>query len=432
LQVRNKAQRGRDFLDALRQSKAQLQPTDPVAVTHEPLPGFTPWHPSEGIVLATITHPTPAQHEKLLLTTPEGVHLPKPDQLRPLKVGELISKPPTPWIIRHLIPERGFGVIYGAPASGKTFLILDIAAAVARGTPWRDLRTKQGGVIYVACEGTLTNRLKAYLQYHQLEEEALDNLRVIASSVNLLDPDADTKPLIHHINEMAMDVGSVALVVVDTLNRAMAGGDENTSTDMGTMIAAAGRITESTGATVIFVHHCGKEVEKGARGHSSLKAAVDFEMAISCGKGDVCYAEATKIKDGESGSRYGFRLVAVDLGASRDPSADPGERETSCVIEAADAPVATARELPRSEKALEVLRGVVEQKGQVISGYANIPDHVRVVKQADWKLAWRSRLNYGKGSSADTNFGKDKKALVTSGKIGMEGDWVWLTEPLPS
>ena len=71
--------------------------------------------------------------------------------------------------------------------------------------------------------------------------------------------------------------GRVALVVIDTLARAMTG-NENAPEDMGRFVAACGRIREACEGHVLIVHHCGKDQARGARGHSSLRAATDVEL----------------------------------------------------------------------------------------------------------------------------------------------------------
>ena len=73
----------------------------------------------------------------------------------------------------------------------------------------------------------------------------------------------------------------MALVVIDTLARALAGGNENAPEDMGALIGNAKRIQEATGAAVLFVHHSGKDTSRGSRGHSSLKGAADLEIEVT-------------------------------------------------------------------------------------------------------------------------------------------------------
>lgn len=253
-----------------------------------------------------------------------------------LSVGALLARPPPAWLVRGLLPARGLGVVYGAPGSGKSFLVLDLAAAIARGIPWAGQRVKRGAVVYVGLEGQMGPRVSAYLREHEVQAQDMAGLHVIErQGLNLLqDERSDVRQLVADIK--ASDVGAVALVVVDTLNRAMPGGNENASEDMGRAIRCAGEVSAALDCLCVFVHHSGKDAGKGARGHSSLLGAADAELEVSRGNdGDSRFLEATKVKDGEDGSRFAFRLKVVDLGATRDhdPDADHSERDNSCVVE---------------------------------------------------------------------------------------------------
>ena len=113
------------------------------------------------------------------------------------------------------------------------------------------------------------------------------------------------------------------LVIIDTLARVMAGGDENSGQDMGRIIAHCGQIQKQTGAAVMLIHHVGKDEGKGSRGHSSLSGAVDTELHIKDGVITV-----VKQRDGERGAKYKFELKVVELGKDAH-----GKIVTSCVVE---------------------------------------------------------------------------------------------------
>jgi RecA-family ATPase len=87
--------------------------------------------------------------------------------------------------------------------------------------------------------------------------------------------------LIDLIAEVARQTDKrVVLVVIDTLARAMAGGNENASEDMGAFVRNVDRVRSATSAHTMIVHHSGKNKAAGARGHSSLRAATDTEIEI--------------------------------------------------------------------------------------------------------------------------------------------------------
>ena len=112
-------------------------------------------------------------------------------------------------------------------------------------------------------------------------------------------------------------------MIVDTLARAMAGGDENTAVDMGKFVTHADRIRAAIGATVNIIHHTGKDKAKGARGSSALRAATDTEIEIDVGKLAV-----TKQREMERIADMRFELVPVEIGQRSD-----GRDVTACVVE---------------------------------------------------------------------------------------------------
>ena len=72
---------------------------------------------------------------------------------------------------------------------------------------------------------------------------------------------ADVDDLIELVRADRVDV-----LVVDTLNKALAGANENDSADMGAAIAACDEIRRQTGAALILLAHNGKDAGKGLRG----------------------------------------------------------------------------------------------------------------------------------------------------------------------
>lgn len=255
-----------------------------------------------------------------------------PDRLAPQRVEDILLQQPQGWIMRGIIPKNGLVLVYGQSGSGKSFLTLDIAGAIARGERWQERRVKQGGVIVVAGEGHIRLRLAAYMQQHGLAPADLARLRVVNTNLDLRNPRGHLAPLLASLRRAAEEMGGVSLIVLDTLNSMMGAGDENESADMGAMILAARSIMAALACSAVYIHHSGKDEQRGARGHSSLRAAVDTEIQVKAGSGIERLATITKQRDGETGVDFPFRLVTVDLGPSQDPDADSDERDSSCAV----------------------------------------------------------------------------------------------------
>lgn len=353
----------------------------------------------------------------------------KPSGIRIQSVEDFVQGRPIRWLVKNLLPAvPGLGVIYGLPASGKTFAALDLAMSVCRGISWQDLRVKPTGVVYLAAEGQggLVNRVRAYLQHHDVAPRDL-RLEIIAQQINLLSPDEHIEDVIQAVKDADDRIGPVGLIVVDTLNRVLAGGDENSPMDMGALIYNVQRIAEATGCFCLIVHHCGKDEARGARGHSSLKGAADLEISVSNNDG-ARTLRVEKLKDGQDGVSYGFRLEVVDLGED-----DDGDPVNSCVVVPTEgAPAkATSRRLSDSARfALDTLRQALEEHGQKLPATSTIPGGVTAVTLEQWRA--RFRLRYGSDGEdlkADTlkkAFKRAKADLLGRSLIGISDPYVWV------
>jgi len=232
--------------------------------------------------------------------------------------------------VEGLLIEGGASVVYGQSNVGKSFWALDLAVHVAAGRAWRseEVNIDGGAVIYVALEGTqgFDNRIEAMRRRDILGTGT--PLYCVKTNVNLLVV-TDPARLVETVKEAATLSGQkVKLVIIDTLSRAIAGGNENSSEDMTAAVAAVDRIRKESGAHVLLVHHCGKDEARGSRGHSSLRAAVDTEIELFRPEGEsVTTAHVTKQRDLEGGQLFPFSLDVVKLGINRW-----GKPVTSCVV----------------------------------------------------------------------------------------------------
>jgi len=246
-------------------------------------------------------------------------------------------------LVKGLLLANSLVVIYGESNSGKSFWILDLALCIASGKPWRGRRVEKGLVVYVPLEGVvpLRNRVSAY---RKSNADLLAGIpfAIIPQSQNLLDRTA-VAVLIATIRAAEVECGEkVVLVIFDTLARALAGADENSSQDMGAAVCAADLIRAETGATVSFIHHTGKDSAKGARGSSALRAAVDTEILIE-GQTGTRTATVTKQRDLESGQSFAFDLQSVVIGSDEDGDI------TSCIVKHVEDSPAINRRAPTSK-----------------------------------------------------------------------------------
>lgn len=229
-------------------------------------------------------------------------------------------------LVENLIDAGAMSVLYGDSNTGKTFVAMDIAFHIATGQPWDNKRTTQGPVVYVAAEGgsSARNRIAALKQHYSTEKAPF---YLVPCPVDLLRTDADTKPLIEMIAQIAKEQARpISLIVIDTLSRALAGGNENDSKELGSFVRNIDLIRTTSNAHLMIVHHSGKDKAKGARGHSLLRAATDTEIEIA----DKTIS-ATKQRDMEISKPMAFNLKVVELGLNAY-----NKPVTSCVVQMVD------------------------------------------------------------------------------------------------
>nr|WP_170756241.1 AAA family ATPase [Ruegeria lacuscaerulensis] len=328
--------------------------------------------------------------------------------------------------IRGWLPKRGIATLYGPPGSGKTWLALDMAAHIAANQPWYSHRTQGGPVVYVAFEGVggVRNRLVPLLR-----KVGPVPMYVMNGGLDLCDEDA-VSFLLKQIHALSQEAGeAVQTVFIDTLARAIGGRDENSPEGMGAALGGASAIEKAIDGLVLLVHHTGKDTSRGARGHSSLKGAVDAEISITR-DGDIITAVAEKVRDGEDGAIFSYQLQQVALGLDRD-----GEHVTSCFIEPmSNSPHETADaavQLPdKQQNLIEALSLYIDEHGSWNPGGEEWPEPEmhRIVNQEEL-IAYASKLGISKASRD-----RDQKreitrmidALQTAGRVGTNRDWIWL------
>ena len=296
--------------------------------------------------------------------------------------------------VEGLLSAGALSVVYGPSNCGKTFFATDLGLHVAAGMEWRGRAVDQGAVIYCALEGGsgISNRVAAWRREQGLDGEEIP-FAIVPASINLLDPDADRQKLVSTIEIAASELKTpVVLIVIDTLSRAMAGGNENAPNDMGAVVNSADFIRQATKAHVMFIHHSGKDDSKGARGHSLLRAATDTEIEVSRSDSQATsFARVTKQREMEIEGEFGFKLRTVELGTNRR-----GKPVTSCVVEPVDgsAPKAGAnRELTGNNKlALVALRQAIAARGIRRTGDPDTPSSVLSVTTEEWRQEFYARM----------------------------------------
>lgn len=324
------------------------------------------------------------------------------------------------YLVKGWLGRGAQSVIYGPSNVGKSFLALDLAHHVSQGTDWGGRRVQKTRVLYIAAEGgaSFQNRVAA-----------LENPEfwVITAPLTLAGKGSQAQPLAEVLAHLASVGGTdFGLVIVDTMSRVMGSADENAAPDIADLIHNLDSLRRATGAHVLLVHHTGKDAARGARGHSSLRAAIDTEIELSRDETGIISAEVTKQRDGPTGYRFDYTLRQVELGHDQD-----GDAVTTCIVEQVEDATGRWASVPASaQKALDVLSELLIEKGEV-KRRPEYPSGPCVPVEV-----WRDACaEPGRVSSSDDHenrrrvWRKCRDQLEAAKRVCIRDDLVWRVDP---
>lgn len=345
---------------------------------------------------------------------------------------EAIEPAPEEWIVHGLLPARGLAFLVGPPGAGKSFIAIDILARIASGRPALERRTRQVGVAYLAAESAngMRKRIKAWRTVHggpapfHLIPQALD-----------LRSEADVAGLAAALAEMAAELAAageppLGVLAIDTVAAAMPGGNENDGADMSDLIARVQRLGQALDILILLVAHLGKDEGRGIRGWSGQTGAADLILTVQRDKQEpeLRILTAAKVKDGEDGARFAFRLAPVALGEDAD-----GEPITSAAPLYEPAPDPGRPQRPPNAAEALVLKAVklVAAHGPHYPAAAapGGPPGALALARGDVKARAMTCGLSAPGEPANTasvRFSRALKGLAARGRIRAEGEWVWV------
>jgi hypothetical protein len=350
----------------------------------------------------------------------------KHDRFRLVPFRDIVPTTSAAYTIKNLLPREGLVIVWGPPKCGKSFIVIDMVLHVAANWEYRSRRTKGGGVVYIAAEGErgLNARVGAFKKAHEIGVDAERAIKfyLIGTRLDLV---KDREALAASIRA---EVGeTVAVIVVDTLNRSFVG-SESDDRDMGLYIAAADALRESFSCAVVVIHHCGIEGTR-PRGHTSLTGAVDAQIAVKKLPSGNVSMTVEHMKDGPGGEEIISHLEVVDVGKDED-----GETVTSCVVMPVESDGSATskprRKLsPGAQSALDTLNHCVAKDGKAGPASDNIPRAAIGVTKDAWKTMLEKRglvtaRDAAKGNGRE-QFRRFIVTLTDAGLIGVYDDFVW-------
>lgn len=211
------------------------------------------------------------------MRTPE---LPAPYRTLPAaRIAETTA--PVRWLLDGLFLAGGAGILGGAPKTGKSFFALELAVAVASGTPgagtW--VVAIPGPVLLLAAEDPLAVVVQRLAALAAARDRALATLPL----------DLIVEPVVRLPDGLDRLAATVAqrrpvLLIVDPLIRVHRA-DENSAPEMAAILDGLRTLARDSGCAVLLVHHTRKAPAlsspgHGLRGSSDLSAFGDSNLYL--------------------------------------------------------------------------------------------------------------------------------------------------------
>lgn len=318
--------------------------------------------------------------------------------------------------VRGVFPAEGVAALVGASGSAKSFLMLDLAAKLGEAGSWFGHGIpKVHHVVILVLEGEAGFRKRVKAWEIAKGRPFPRSVKFVFDAFDLQDRN-DTMALA----EVVLADGGCDVLVIDTLNRATPGADENSSRDASLILQNAKELQQIFGGLVLIVHHTGKDLTKGMRGHSSLFAAMDAVVEVTRTANRREWSIA-KSKDDIDGQVHGFMLEVVEVG--EDAMGDP---VTSCVVRTDDAPQDNRPRPPKGGNQRIVYDALVplfrestkfgKEDAPATRPCLEIEDAIERVKD---RLAVDQKRRRERALQAITG-------MVASGVLGCSGGWIWL------
>ncbi len=229
-----------------------------------------------------------------------------------LKMSDVQPEP-----VRWLWPERvGLGkltLLAGDPGLGKSFITLDMAARVSKGTCWPDARTvpnPAGGVVLLSAEDDPGDTIRP-----RLDAAGADVARIsLLQAVKHIDPDTggtqdDMFCLTRDLQALELTIQQTPacrLVIIDPITAYLGGTDSHKNADIRAVLAPLSELARRHGVAFVAVTHLNKS--------STMPAVYRAMGSLAFVAAARAVWAASKDKADPSGRRRLFLPVKNNLG----------------------------------------------------------------------------------------------------------------------
>lgn len=182
-------------------------------------------------------------------------------------LGEALENPPKlpEELIKGVLRCGHKMLISGSSKAGKSFLLMELAVALAEGTKWLGFQCKKSRVIYLNLEidpASCINRFSEIYKALNIKPKFPDDIYVWNLRGHAVPLDKLVPKLLRRVSNQHFDA-----VIIDPIYKVITG-DENNASEMGQFCNQFDKICQVSGCATIYCHHH----SKGAQGY---KKAMD-------------------------------------------------------------------------------------------------------------------------------------------------------------
>lgn len=287
--------------------------------------------------------------------------------------------PPAPkQLIKRLLNEASVAIVGGQSGAGKTFLVIDMAVALAAGQGFFGHNVlEKVGVLFVAYEGAgmIHRRIRgACLTRWVCAKdvpivwvEGVDDLNDKTALKNLAEDAAAIS------DEMVKRFGvKLGVIVIDTLGAAFGMSDENSNAEANQILRSLNALRRVTGCTIVPIAHYGKTESSGLRGASAWRGGADTILSVMADRDEVSgnvtnrRLALAKSRDDIEGPISGFELIDVSTGVDAEGGVTSAAIRP-CVARQAGEP---SLDPEKARRCVEALRGTVHRYHAQSAGWA--------------------------------------------------------------
>lgn len=281
-------------------------------------------------------------------------------------VAEVDGAKPVPWLLRGIFPGDAYGAMAAEKKAGKTWLVLDLAVAVAAGGAWLDRFQVDapGPVLVFLGEGgtrKMLRRIRAVAAH-----KGIGDVRALPLHLAFRVPHLTKQDHLSELYRLVEELRPV-LVIIDPLYLAARGAETSSLTAMGEVLEQVQLACQKHGAAALVVHHWNKtgtgkgadrmsgaglaewgrvlvSVEKKSTRPGPEPASTRVSLMLTIEGDEVADQELNIIRDVwaddaddlDSTLHYGVRVADADTGSVQEdgPKMSKGRRRLFEVLKA--------------------------------------------------------------------------------------------------